>query len=687
MKIIAEPRYQALFEPLRLGPVIAPNRFYQVPHCSGMGHVLPQTLAAMRGMKAEGGWGVVCTEYCSIHPSSDDQPYPFAALWDDGDVANLAAMAQQVHAHGALAGIELWHGGSYVPNLATRLPSLGVRSLPSREEPVQSQRMDRADIRAFREWHRAAARRARQAGFDIVYVYPTHGYLMWEFLSRSLNQRSDEYGGSLENRARLLRELLEDTRAAVGDRCAIAVRFSADGHGDEHLSTAEAHELIGMLDHLPDLWDLVVSDYYGEEMATSRFVHEGSLEERVAQVKRLTRKPVVSVGRFTSPDTMVRQLRGGVLDLIGAARPSIADPFLPRKIREGRLDEIRECIGCNVCYASNYRGTALRCTQNPTMGEEWRRGWHPERVPPGKGGTVLIVGAGPAGLEAAHILGKRGYTVTVADAAPEPGGRVTLESRLPGLAEWARVRDYRLTQLRTMRQVSMYLGNRLSAADVREFAAAHVLVATGARWRRDGLGRWHTRPLATLRGTVLTPDDIMQGARPTGAVTIFDDDHYYMAAVIAVLLARAGARVTYVSPTGRASEWSHYTGEQRDTQSQLLQLGVDIRVSTVVDGFDGAAVTLGCVYSGRRWQQSAAALVLVTLREPDEELFRELVGEDPSEATASIQRIGDCRQPGLIAHAVYSGHKAARELDRPQEMLTVNRDRTVLAARGRNPTL
>ena len=678
-KMAAESRYQALFDPLKIGPVTAPNRFYQVPHCSGMGHALPRTLAAMRGMKAEGGWGVVCTEYCSIHPTSDDQPYPFAALWDDGDVANLAGMTQQVHAHGALAGVELWHGGSYVPNLASRLPSIGVRSMPSREEPVQSQRMDRSDIRAFRQWHLAAARRARAAGFDIVYVYPTHGYLMWEFLSRSRNDRSDEYGGSLENRARLLRELLEETRAAVGDRCAIAVRFSADGHGDEHLSASEAHDLVGMLDDLPDLWDLVVGDYYGEEMATSRFVHEGALEERVAQVKRLTRKPVVSVGRFTSPDTMVRQIRSGVLDLIGAARPSIADPFLPAKIRDGRLDEIRECIGCNVCYASNYRGAPLRCTQNPTMGEEWRRGWHPERVPPGKGGSVLIVGAGPAGLEAAHILGKRGYTVTLADAAEEPGGRVTLESRLPGLAEWARVRDYRLTQLRSMPQVSMYLGNRLSATEVREFGADHVLIATGARWRRDGLGRWHSQAIEGLpaRG-VLTPDDIMRGARPEGEVTIFDDDHYYMAPVIAVQLARAGAKVSYVTTTGSVSEWSHYTGEQERTQQQLLELGVQIRVSAAVVGFDGESVGLACVYTGREWRQRASTLVLVTSREPSDELYRELVGEEGAVPALKIQRIGDCLQPALIAHAVFSGHKAARELDEAGEPAPAGRDRSVV---------
>ena len=183
----SESRYDVLFEPVRIGPVTARNRFYQVPHCTGMGAALPRTLAAMRAMKAEGGWGVVCSEYCSIHPSSDDQPYPSATVWDEDDVRNLAAVADAVHAHGALAGIELWHGGSFVSNLASRVPSLGVRSMPSRCEPIQSRRMDRSDIRRLRAWHLAAARRARAAGFDVIYVYPTHGYLIAEFLSRQLN--------------------------------------------------------------------------------------------------------------------------------------------------------------------------------------------------------------------------------------------------------------------------------------------------------------------------------------------------------------------------------------------------------------------------------------------------------------------------------------------------------------------
>jgi len=673
-----DDRYQPLFEPMRIGPVTAPNRFYQVPHCTGMGHALPQTLAAMRGIKAEGGWGVVCTEYCSIHPSSDDQPHPFASLWDDGDVRNLGLMAERVHAHGALAGVELWHGGSYVPNLATREPPIGVQSLPSRNDPVQSRRMDRRDIRRLREWHRAAALRARDAGFDIVYVYPAHGYLLSEFLSRTLNTRADEYGGSLANRVRLVRELVEETRDAVGDRCAVAVRFSADGHGDEHMSVAEAHDAIGMLAELPDLWDFVVADYYGEEMAGSRFLPEASLEAKVAAVRKLTTKPVVSVGRFTSPDTMLRQLKSGVLDFVGAARPSIADPFLPAKIREDRLEDIRECIGCNFCYAHNYRGAAVRCTQNPTMGEEWRKGWHPERVPAGTGGPVLVVGAGPAGLEAAMVLGQRGYEVSLAESSGELGGRVALESRLPGLAEWGRVRDYRVGQVRRMANVAVYLESPLKAADVREFGADRVLIATGATWRADGRGRTAPGGVAELdRARVFTPDDLMQARLPADRVVVYDDDNYYMGPVLAQLLARLGAEVTYVTTSSHAGYWSEYTGERPATHAALLADGVRIVLNRSLERYRNERVELACVYSGEIVVLDAEAMVLVTSREPQDALYRELVGEDPDDRAGNVQAIGDCAQPALIAHAVYSGHRAARELDADATTDALARDRLV----------
>ena len=666
-----DARYDILFEPVRIGPVTAKNRFYQVPHCSGMGRAWPRALAAMRGVKAEGGWAVVNTEYCSIHPSSDDTPYPVATLWDEADIKANALMAEAVHAHGALAGVELWHGGAYIGNLASREPLLDVLSRPSRIEPVQSRAMDRADIATLRRWHRDAARRARAAGFDIVYVYAAHNYLLHNFLSRATNERGDEYGGSLENRTRILRELIAETREAAGDRCAVALRITGGCVGGGALEAAEVRDTLELLGPLPDLWDVVVDDYTFE-MGSARFVPEAAQESAIAQVRQLVGgTPVVSVGRFTSPDTMARLVRQGVLDFIGAARPSIADPFLPKKIEEGRLDEIRECIGCNICYATNSRGAPIRCTQNPTMGEEWRRGWHPERIPAKESDTaVLIVGGGPAGLEAARALGQRGYRVTLAEARAELGGRVALESRLPGLAAWARVRDYRLQRIRDMANVSTYLDSRLGAAEVLEFGFPAVALATGAHWRRDGVGRYHRTPVRGFAGAgVYTPDDLMAPVLPEippGPVVVFDDDHYYMAAVLAEKLAAAGRAVTLVTTAGRAGAWGVYTEEDWRTNRRLIELGVSLRTNAAVTGYGNGQVTAACIFTGRETALEAAALVTVTARSPNDALYQSLRADPVALERAGIRTIaciGDALAPALIAHAVHAGHRFARAFD------------------------
>ena len=533
-----DPRYDILFEPVKIGPVTAKNRFYQVPHCTGMGWQRPRMLAGLRGMKAEGGWAVINTEYCSIHPTSDDVPFPSASLWDDNDIKNNALMTEAVHAHGALAGAELWYGGNRTPNLFTREISMDISSLPaSTGDPYQSRAMDKADIKTLRRWHREAALRAKAAGFDIVYIYATHGYMLPNFLSPVTNQRSDEYGGSLENRVRLVRELIEDTKEAVGDSCAVAVRFAADDKiGEDGVPIlGERREMFSLLAELPDLWDINVKNYY-YEMGVSRFVKEAALEPYMDFVKGATSKPVVTTGRFTSPDTMVSQVKRGITDFIGAARPSIADPFLPKKIEEGRLEDIRECIGCNICYSGDGKGVPIRCTQNPTMGEEWRRGWHPEKIS-GKSGDakILVVGAGPAGLEAARALGQRGYDIMLAEARRELGGRVSLESNLPGLSEWARVRDHRLQKIDKLLNVEIFRESELRADDVLAAEAEHVVIATGATWRRDGFGRSYPAGLSNLGPSErrFTPDDIMAGRLPEGRVLLFDDDYYYMAAVLA----------------------------------------------------------------------------------------------------------------------------------------------------------
>ena len=338
-----DPRYDVLFETVKIGPKEAPNRFYQVPHSSGMTNANPLTRAAFRATKAEGGWGVVCTGACSIHPSADDRPFPNATLWDEADIATHAVMTEAVHREGALAGVELWHGGAFSMNRITRHPPLSPSGIPwmATHVPFMSQQrpkiMDASDIRDLIRWQAEAARRAEIAGFDIIYVYAGMGYLPHEFLLAAYNRRTDAYGGSMANRVRLVAELIDATREATGGRAAVALRISLEELRQRpgNHAASEAHEAIELLKDAPDLFD-VKMDTSPTDCAASRYTPEASHEPTVDFVKQITAKPVVGVGRFTSPDTMVSQIRRGILDLIGGARPSIADPFLPKKIAEGR---------------------------------------------------------------------------------------------------------------------------------------------------------------------------------------------------------------------------------------------------------------------------------------------------------------------------------------------------------------
>jgi len=672
--------------------VTAPNRFYQVPHCNGFGHRMPRGLAAMRGIKAEGGWGVVCTEEVEIHHTSDLSPYFEGRLWSDDDVPALELMAEAVHAHGALAGIELAYNGLDANNLYTRAVSLAPTSMGTLGgtgyDPVQTRRMDKEDIRNLRRWHRAAALRAKGAGFDLIYVYAGHALTAAaQFLLRRYNDRTDEYGGSLENRARLFRELLEDTKEAVGDTCAVVARFAVEELlGEEGIThQGEGHDIIAMLAEIPDLWDVNVSAW-SNDSATSRFEKEGFQEKYTAFVKSLTSKPVVGVGRYTSPDSMVSAVRRGVLDLIGAARPSIADPFLPNKIREGRLDEIRECIGCNICVTGDTRFVPIRCTQNPTMGEEWRRGWHPEIIAPKKSeAEIMVVGAGPAGLECAVSLGQRGYNVTLLDARRELGGRVLRESALPGLSEWRRVVEWRLTRLAKMPNVGLFPSSPMTADEILESGIPHVILATGAAFRRDGKGRsvHHpipgARPSTALRQAqgggsghipnIFTPDDIMDGIipeggnLPTGRVILYDDDHFYLGGVLAELLAQNGCDVTLVTPAPLVSYWTQFTLEQSKIQTRLMKLGVKLFPQTLLSDIRPDSVTLSHSLTGENIVLPSDAVALVTDRISNDSLYYELQPALNEGKLQSLRLIGDAEAPNIIAQAVFSGHLAAREFD------------------------
>ena len=683
------PRYDILFEPTKIGPLTAKNRFYQVPHCNGGGYRDPSAAAAMRGMKAEGGWGVIFTEQTEMHHTSEITPFIELRLWEDKDIPGLRRMSEKMKEHGALAGIQLAYSGVNGPNLYTREVPLAVTAQPIRtftNDPVQARALDKTDIKNLRRWFVNAAKRSKVAGFDLICLYGAHGFGIFQhFLSRVTNHRTDEYGGSLENRSRFANEVIADIRDAVGDTMALTLRVSLDETiSDLGFSNAEVRDFIEMNRDLPDLWDLAHGTWE-DCSGPSRFKDEAAQETLVKGIRALTNKPVVGVGRFTSPDVMAKMIKSGTLDFIGCARPSIADPFLPRKIDEGRIDDIRECIGCNICITGDMTMAISRCTQNPTFMEEWRKGWHPERMnAKGASKNVLVVGAGPAGLEATRALAERGYDVALAEAGRVLGGRVTKERTLPGLSAWGRVVDYRAYQIGQKPNIETYFDSALDADSILEFGFENICIATGASWRRDGVARQHVVPFPMAQDMpIFTPDDLMESATPSGHIVIYDDDHYYMGGVLAELLIQQGCAVTLITPAAYVSEWTMNTLEQHEIHRRLAEMGVTIVLNRGVTAIETDHVETNCMFTDARRPVECNGVLLVSSKRENNQVFLDLKARVEAWADAGIKTvkiIGDAEAPGPIAWATYAGHRYARELDTPDigDALPFRREVTAL---------
>ena len=663
--------YSRLFESVKIGPVVTKNRFYQVPHCCGMGHVRPRAHAAMRGVKAKGGWGVVSTEEAEIHPSSDLAPYAEQRIWDKKDIPALRLMTDAVHEHGALAAIELTHSGHNSTNLFSRIPPMSPNAQALNFlYPKQARRMTKKDISDFRAWHRKAALNAKAAGFDIVYVYAGHGMsVAQQFILPDMNNRSDEYGGSLENRLRLTRELLEETREAIGDSCGIAFRFAVDElKGKDGMQyQEEGRAVVELLAEHPDLWDVNVSDWSNDSQ-TSRFQPDEAYQMPYVEfVKKITTKPVVGVGRLTSPDLMTKLIEKGALDLIGAARPSIADPYLPNKIKEHKVDQIKECIGCNICVSSDNFTVPIRCTQNPTMGEEWRRGWDPENIKPKvTDQKALVVGSGPAGLECAVQLSRRGYEVVLAESKNKLGGRVLFESSLKGLSAWKRVVDNRVHEILQKNNIEVYKESRLTAELIDELDIKNIFLATGSTWRKDGIGRSRRNRIQGLETiNVYSPEEAVENYKDfNGPLVIYDDEQGYLAGVVADHLNDKNIEVIFVTPASVVSPWTDSTLEQKRVQGALINSGVKIICNQSISKIENDKAFLECTYTGTITKIPCESIVMVTERISDNELYDSLTQSKLEEKKQyNIKLIGDAEAPGLIADAVYLGHLAAQNFE------------------------
>ncbi|HTI66647.1 MAG TPA: FAD-dependent oxidoreductase [Caulobacteraceae bacterium] len=693
------PKHDILFEPIKLGPKTMKNRFYQVPHCIGAGSEKPGTQAANRGMKAEGGFGALCTEYCSIHPESDDNHRVSARLWDQGDVINLRHLNDTLHKYGALGGVELWYGGSHAPCMESRAIPYGPTAQASEFEYLTyCHEADDDDIKYLQNLYVEAAKRAVQAGFDIVYVYGAHSYLPLQFLSEYYNKRTDGYGGSFDNRARFWCETLEKVKAAVGHEAAIATRFAIDTlYGADGVQALDdGLKFVELVDSkgLVDVWDINIGDIaeWGEDAGPSRFYKAGHQRNWTDAATRVAKAPVLGVSRETSPDDMAARISEGRLDILGFARPSIADPFIPNKIAEGRYEDIRECIGCNVCISRwEIGGPPMICTQNATANEEYRRGWHPEKFAKTKStDSVLVVGAGPAGMECARVLGERGYDVHLREADTEIGGRIRKVVQYPGLSEWGRVTTYRQIQLGKLKNVEVHVGvGKMTADQILSYGADKVVLATGSHWATDGDNFVTKGPVEGIDASqpwVCTPEQILLQNKPVGdKVLVVDCDGYFTGVSLAELLADRGKQVTILTPLGGVAPYTHFTLESPNLHRMMYEKHIHELTSHFLTKVEPGKAT--AYYLFRDGYKRAAGpvtgqlprrvgtdvveiefdtIVVATARKANDSLAKELKARKPEWAKNDILGIyqaGDCYAPGLIAGAVFEGHRIAREFE------------------------
>lgn len=663
-------RYPNIFSPIRLGPVEISTRFFFAPHGSSLsaGTKPSDDLIAYSVERVkDGGCGLVIVALVAHERGRTRQPSPHPKE----NVAAFRAFADAIHAAGgkAFGQIFYWWGGygQWQP-LSPPAPSMGpsTRQFGYSDRTVSTHAMSKAEIAGMHAAIRQSASHLREAGFDGVMLHASHAGLIEQFLSPYFNQRTDEYGGSLENRMRFLVESLQAARAGAGPDLAVGMRFNCDEMLPGGYGTDTARQVVAAVCErkLVDFVDLDVGvepQQFHHGMPTA-FSPPQTYRPQVEAVRSAANVPVLSVlGRVTSMADADAAIAAGVCDVAGAARQLIAEPEFVKNARNGREERSRICIACNWCTAAQGDG-AQGCTINPASYRERLWGVH-SLAPAARRLQVVIVGGGPGGLEAARISALRGHHVTLFEARDRLGGALALWADLPGREQSRKAIDWWTRELARLR-VDVRLSTPADAALVLDAKPDAVIVATGARYSPGGRSITCDADIpGHERSHVYRPEDIlMRGVRPAGKVILIDGEGLHASAGVAELLGSHGAAVLYV--TAGFSPLSPRlvdNFEARFVVQRLKLAGVQFAPTTWIRRIDERAVTLYDVHTDSERQiADVDAVVLSTGRMPLDELARELEGKVPQLFT-----IGDALAARPLAAASYEGQKFARLIGEP----------------------
>ena len=642
--------YRYLWTPLQLGPVSTRNRIVFSAHLTNYardGRPTEQH-AAYYAARAAGGAGLIITEEHSTHPT--DWPYEKLIHGFHRDVIpGYKAITEAVHRHRVPVFAQINHNGGQASSMYSRLPVWAPSPVADplfREVPKA---VTLAEIDEIVAGYALVAEHCAEGGFDGIELQCSHSSIVRGFLSPATNHRTDAYGGSIENRARLLVEIVAAVRKVIGNRLALGVRLCGDEliEGgttiDDAVQTAQIVERTGQVDYINTSIGVATSSLFMIE--ASMHIPPGYALFIPSAFRKAVDLPVVGVGRFKDPLQAERALAEGHCDLVGIVRGQIADPEFAAKARAGATDDIRLCLSCNQeCVGRMGLNRWLGCIENPRTGRESlgvgavRLGPTPKRV--------TVVGAGPAGLQAAIAAARNGHRVTVYERDTQPGGQVRLAATVPNRAEFGDIVRNQVTEATRLGATIVY-GTAVTADTVRADRPDHVIVATGADAARPWWVAGDAPQVADVR-------DVLSGAaEPTGDVVVIDEIGFHHATSVAELLADRGCRVEIVTPGMVVGQDLGITLDMENWWMRAHAKGIVQSTDLVPMGFAGGELNLLHHPTGANQTRRPDWLVLAVPGTPADALYHELKA-----AGFSVERVGDCVAPRRAHAAVVDGERA-----------------------------